>query len=188
MHRTRKAWSRAALATVLGVVSVAVLGGGASAAAPPHQQFIGKTSQGLPMEFRVVKTPAHRLIVFEFQVAYKVECDVDGAHQGWVVGFGGYPIEIQNGQFDFDYLDPFASIDFSGSITMTQAAGLTRWAVPEFTRDEVVQKCESPDVAWMAAPAPLGAAPVAWPDADRRVTLMRDASGKVSITQGEPAG
>jgi hypothetical protein len=166
---------------ILLAVVVAIAGSVPAASASPSRsrmlRYVGTTSQGLDMEFAATADPdSLRITSFEFD--YELTCLIDGTHQRVGAGFSA-GVDVHDGQFAYVAHGQTDSIDFSGSISPTAAAGLTRWAFPAFTQDERPQKCTTPDLSWTAAPAGGGVRISLSPAAPGAISLARDPTGRI---------
>jgi hypothetical protein len=93
------------------------------------------------------------LLITGYDFTYRLRCLIDGNTE--LLGTGGgwpLPTRVQNGHFAVDALDQSEAFEFSGFISPNLAAGLSRLAVPQFTRHEVPQSCTTGDLSWHAAP------------------------------------
>jgi hypothetical protein len=189
MSNSRDVHSSLLLAVLLASATVLVSSGTASAAAMPSTvRYVGTTSQGFAMEFEVGVSNGPRITSFQFD--YGVACLLDGVKQRVGVGYGT-TIAVHDGQFAFDDLSPDSSVSFSGSISESTAAGLTRWAFPAFTSDEVPQTCTTPDLAWTATRASADARSAGMPKFEHRqwsttgswdaLTIVRNRSRSVPL-------
>jgi hypothetical protein len=176
--RTRR-WPRLALIGLVAMATLGVAGSGATAAPPPHQEYQGTTTQGLPIDF-VVGVIDQGIFIPEVELNVVMTCEVTGTRINGGFGFFGFPVKVENGQFRFDYFDGQTAVHWSGSITKDAAAGLLTIKVAALTPQETAQLCSSGDQAWKASPV---ASAHATGGAGTRVTFTRHDDGSVTRTE-----
>jgi hypothetical protein len=168
---------------VSAVVAVGLFGTGAATAttqAPTQVVYVGSTSQRQPIAFLVVVTERGTFIP-DFQFTVVQRCELSGEVLVGTLGFGGFRVRVQNGQFRFDFVDLDVAIHWSGSVSPKAAAGLLSVSTPAFTPKEELQACPTGTQTWTASPTALSSVPSG--EGDVRITYTRSSDGRIHRTE-----
>jgi hypothetical protein len=153
------------------------------AGAAEARRYHGKTSQGMPADFRLVRG-SRGLELRSFSFDFSLRCE-DGSRIGYGVGwsFGrwGYPLDGKSLSFDDVSLD--SGIHVVGRFGPGLAFGTVRFTVATLTDDEEAQVCTTGDRTWAARRVETTtssvAAPAFVPDRTLQVRVAPDGTERV---------
>jgi hypothetical protein len=141
----------------------------------------GHTRQGFPIEFLLKQTNTGT-VVHEWTLVFDLTCQVDGTHQGWIIGFFGFDVPVVHNRFSFSQLEPDSYFKMTGTFdSPIHATGTATWQVPAFTADKQLQLCTPGTLGWRAHPSG-GAAP-GMRGVVHRITFTKEASGAVVVSR-----
>ena len=137
------------LATSLALVLSLVAANGALAGAGPHV-YHGRTSQGLRIQFVLVKNHHGALLMRAVDMGLTLTCE-DASTQEWVFGLSTYPGERLSGQdLTFDSLDTSLALHITGTFGRGEASGTLRINQAALDANEQAQLCSTGDLTWTA--------------------------------------
>jgi hypothetical protein len=117
----------------------------------------GKTKQGLPADFSVLKTQDGLVVVPE-DVAVLATCEISGDQLEYHFGGGGIPLK-KNGDFAVRYFDALGGdLRWSGNLADTTGTGTVNLIYAGLLDNDGLQLCPSGEVSWKAQ-AGAGSAP-----------------------------
>ena len=106
--------------------------------------------EGATIQFKLIKREGRPLAMREFTFGATLTCDLDGSVQRWVVGFGygGQLPELPSHAVDLDDVGGNQALHLHGTIQAVHGSGTFSLAVVQFTQDEQVQICRTPELTW----------------------------------------
>jgi hypothetical protein len=143
--------------------------------------WTGHTRQGLPIEF-LLKQTSTGTVVHQWSFTFDLTCQVDGTHEGWIVGFFGFDLPVVHNRFSFSQIDPMSFFKMTGTFdSPIHATGVATWQVPGFTLDKQLQLCTPGTPNWKAHPS-VSAGPTTQ-SAVHRITFTKVASGAIVVSR-----
>jgi hypothetical protein len=132
------------------VIVLSLIGGIAANAASKLHVYRGKTSQGLKIQFGLVRNQHGTLFMQEVGMGITMTCE-DASVQHWGLGIFTFPGERLHGHaLTYDSVDPMFGIHVTGTFKKDAAFGTLRTNLAALDANEQAQLCTTGDLTWTA--------------------------------------
>jgi hypothetical protein len=151
---------RLVIVTLLVLVLSLAVAGVASAAVKQHV-YRGRTSQGLRIQFGLVRNKHGNLLMQVMSMGISMTCE-DAHVEEWGMGLFTFPGERLHGQaLTYDSVDPLMGIHVTGTFKKDSASGTLKTNLAELDANEQAQLCTTGDLTWNAHRSTKALAPFA---------------------------
>jgi hypothetical protein len=162
------------------VFVLSLIGGSTAIAATKSHVYHGRTSQGLKIQFGLVRNQHGTLFMRAVGMGITMTCE-DASVDHWGLGIFSFPGERLHGQdLTYDSVDPMFGIHVAGTFKKDTASGTLKTNLAELDANEQAQLCTTGDLTWTAHRSLQSLEPFAGYRTQGRIHVHQLADGAVA--------